>query len=170
VEDYIDVCVKEGYVKPSYYQGQYNAVCRNHEKSLLPLLRKHDMHYVAYSPLAGGFLSGIFTQGTNVSGTRFEEGNQAGAFYKRMYDKEPMHCAIRQLQKGCEGHALKLTDAALRWLYHHSVLATGDGVILGASKEDQVRQNVDAMSKGPLPDDLLELFEQMWKEVESEAP
>lgn len=136
----------------------------------MPLLRKHHMYYIAYSPIAGGFLSGVFTQGTQVAGTRFEEGNKAGAFYKRMYDKPVMHEAIERLRKSCEGHGISLTDAALRWLCYHSALGDADGVILGASKEDQVQNNVTGISKGPLPEDIRALFEKTWKDVEAEAP
>jgi len=170
VQAYIAVCEQKGYVKPSYYQGQYNAICRNHEKDLIPLLRQHQMSYIAYSPIAGGFLSGIYTQGTQVAGTRFEEGNSAGAFYKRMYDKPVMHEAMRKLQECCNSHGLSLVEAALRWLCYHSALGSADGVILGASKEEQVKHNMEAISKGPLVEAVSSLFEKTWKEVETEAP
>ena len=170
MQAYIDVCEQKGYVKPSYFQGQYNAICRNHEKELIPLLRKHHMSYIAYSPIAGGFLSGIFTQGTQIAGTRFEEGNRAGAFYKRMYDKPVMHEAIRKLRKACDSHGISLTDAALRWLCYHSVLGDADGIILGASKEAQIKHNVEGILQGPLPDEVRALFENTWKDVEAEAP
>ena len=142
-------------------------MCRNHEKSLLPLLRKHDMHYVVYSPLAEDFLNDIFTQGINVTETRFEKSNPIDEFYKRMYNKKIMHDAIRKLQKDCESHDLKLSDSALRWLFHHFMLIADDEIILSASKENQMRQNVNALFKKLLSNDLVELFELMWNEVES---
>ncbi|KAJ8062462.1 hypothetical protein OCU04_008996 [Sclerotinia nivalis] len=58
---------------------------------LLPFLRQQKI-----SPLAGGFLTGIFTQSTGVAGTRFEDGNPTGDFFKKMYDNEPTHAAMKE--------------------------------------------------------------------------
>jgi len=42
------LCGQNGWVKPTVYQGQYNAICRNMETQLLPLLRRHGIVYVAF--------------------------------------------------------------------------------------------------------------------------
>lgn len=163
IESFLDICEKNGYVKPNYYQGQYNALCRHDEDTFLPMLRKNKISYIAYSPLAGGFLTGIFTQGTDVKGTRFEEGNLKGNFFKQTYDKPGMHSAVRKLQASLDSHGIGLAEASLRWLCYDSALGEGDGVILGASKASQVQQNAKDIAKGPLPRELLGVFEEMWK-------
>ena len=61
LQDWFAVAEARGFVKPAYYQGQYNLLCRGHEASLLPLLREHGMHYVAFSPLGHGVLAGILS-------------------------------------------------------------------------------------------------------------
>ncbi len=48
VKEYLAVCEKYGYVKPTVYQGSYNAVSRGAEEELLPLLRKNGITFVAY--------------------------------------------------------------------------------------------------------------------------
>ena len=48
IESFLDICEKNGYVKPSYYQGQYNALCRHDEDTFLPMLRKNKISYIAY--------------------------------------------------------------------------------------------------------------------------
>ena len=48
VETVVDICTKNGWVKPSVYQGHYNAVARLSEDKLLPTLRKHGLAYYAY--------------------------------------------------------------------------------------------------------------------------
>lgn len=57
VEEVIRITQERGFVRPSVYQGIYNAVTRRTEGSLLPLLRKHNIAFYAYSPIAGGFLA-----------------------------------------------------------------------------------------------------------------
>ncbi|KEF57848.1 uncharacterized protein A1O9_05769 [Exophiala aquamarina CBS 119918] len=57
VQEMYDICVREGYVLPTVYQGGYNPIGRGPEKTLFPLLRKLDMSFYAFSPLAGGLLA-----------------------------------------------------------------------------------------------------------------
>ena len=49
---------------------------------------------------------------------------------------------------------------------HHSALSDRDGVILGASKTEQVQETVAMIRKGPLPGPAVELAEELWQEVE----
>jgi aflatoxin B1 aldehyde reductase len=37
---------------------------------------------------------------------------------------------------------IPLSEAANRWLQHHSMLQPGDGIIVGASKVDQLERNL----------------------------
>ena len=67
MRDLLSVCSANGYVKPSIYQGQYNALFRSCEKYLFPWLREHNIKFYAYSPLAGGFLTGKLTLPKMVS-------------------------------------------------------------------------------------------------------
>ena len=55
---------------------------------------------------------------------------------------------------------------------HHSILdpKLGDGIIVGASSIEQFKANMDMCDKGPLPDDLVKLFEEVWKIAEPVAP
>ena len=47
LKEYLEVCEKEGFVKPSVYQGGYNVIARELE-GIFPLLREHDMVFNAY--------------------------------------------------------------------------------------------------------------------------
>jgi len=46
--EWFAICDEKGYVKPSVYQGMYNAVYRNDETDLFPLLRKHNCAFYAF--------------------------------------------------------------------------------------------------------------------------
>ena len=48
VQEYIDICERKGYTRPSVYQGHYNALVRGGEKDLFPVLRKNNMSFFAY--------------------------------------------------------------------------------------------------------------------------
>ncbi|EMC92013.1 hypothetical protein BAUCODRAFT_39175 [Baudoinia panamericana UAMH 10762] len=58
VEEIVKICEEKGFVKPSVYQGQYNAIVRSGEKELFPVLRKHGIAFYAWSPAAAGLFAG----------------------------------------------------------------------------------------------------------------
>ena len=45
VETFMRQSEEHGWIKPTYYQGQYNAVCRSAETAILPTLRKHGIAF-----------------------------------------------------------------------------------------------------------------------------
>lgn len=57
-------------------------------------------------------------------------------------------------------------EASLRWLAYHSALGDEDAIILGASKLEQISQNVESINKGPLPKNLVDAIEGVWEVVE----
>ncbi|KAL7933149.1 NADP-dependent oxidoreductase domain-containing protein [Trichoderma chlorosporum] len=166
VVKYFDICETNGYVKPQVYQGHYNALARSDETDLIPFLRKHNCVYNAYSPIAGGFLTGKLTFGDNLHRTRWR-GQSAVDPYVQQYDKPVMHSAIRELKEVCDSASppLTLQEAALRWIFNHSTLREGDGVIVGAKRVDQLEANVKQARAGPLPKKVEETIEGLWAKV-----
>jgi aflatoxin B1 aldehyde reductase len=55
----------------------------------------------------------------------------------------------------------------LRWVIWHSQLdaSYGDGVIIGASSVKQLRENLDILEQGPLPEKLVEIIGKAWNMV-----
>jgi aflatoxin B1 aldehyde reductase len=49
VEECIAMCKEKGWVLPTVYQGQYNAITRGGEKDLMPVLRKHGIRFNAFT-------------------------------------------------------------------------------------------------------------------------
>ncbi|KAJ5108882.1 hypothetical protein N7456_005557 [Penicillium angulare] len=158
----ISVCEREGYIKPSVYQGCYNAIDRQPEETLFPLLREHGIVFNAYRPLAGGFLSGRATRG-DVENSRFSPGNPVSKMLNDEYDKPNLHAAMTELLQALEPHNISGSEACLRWIFYHSALGYGDGVILGASRTSQAVQNLQDISRGPLPAEIVEKIDMIWK-------
>jgi aflatoxin B1 aldehyde reductase len=54
----------------------------------------------------------------------------------------------------------------------HSALDAelNDGIILGASSNDQLIQTVESLQKGPLSDETAAQLEKVWKTCEAGAP
>ncbi|KAK6852107.1 hypothetical protein PG995_012232 [Apiospora arundinis] len=163
LEEYIQICEREGYAKPTVYQGLYNLIDRRHEGAVMDFVRRHGMQFIAHSPHGGGFLHGGLTLG-KVEGTRFSEGNIMSMDARR-YDTEKHHAAIRALDKALQPYheSISKTDVALRWLAFHSQLGPDDAIIIGGSKISQVRRSAAAIAQGPLPKDILISVEDIWE-------
>ncbi|PLB49820.1 aflatoxin B1 aldehyde reductase-like protein [Aspergillus steynii IBT 23096] len=165
LQEFLDICDANGYVKPSVYQGDYSAVNRGMERKLLPILRQHNISYNAFRTLASGFLSGRLTHGT-TEGTRFGASSSLGTFMQGLYDQEGLHSSLRRLEITTESLGITTVDAALRWAYYHSALQKSDGIILGASSINQLRSNLESIKRGPLPKECLRTFNEIWMELE----
>ncbi|KAI1775464.1 NADP-dependent oxidoreductase domain-containing protein [Hypoxylon cercidicola] len=156
------------YTAKSVYQGQYNAVVRGGEKELFPVLRKNGIAFYAYSVAAGGFFAGNAKKAE--AGGRYDQSHRVGSMYAEFYLKPSIMAAADNAvavasKYGISGHA-----AALRWAACHSVLekAHGDSIILGVSSSKQLDSNIDAIEQGPLPEDVVAAFEDMYGKIDKE--
>ncbi|KAI1337311.1 Aldo/keto reductase [Xylariaceae sp. FL0016] len=177
LKEYLDICDEMGYVKPSVFQGQYNILCRTYETSLFPLLRQHNIGFMAYSPLAGGLLTGKVTLTNNdpekLKGTRFEvsKDNIMGMAGRHWYDKPSFHDAIRRFSEMCTEYGIDMAEASMRWALNHSILDgdKGDGIIIGPRYQKQFDSYAAAIHGGPLPGALVESINALWDGVAEDA-
>jgi aflatoxin B1 aldehyde reductase len=168
VEEIVRICEENGWVKPSVYQGQYNPICRGGEDKLFETLRRLGLSFSAYSPSACGFFSSrVSRASTRDSNSRWNIASPLGAKYAQDYFQDPLFAAaeiVRQQARkyGISGHA-----AALRWTTWHSQLGAeyGDAIIIGASKLSQLKENMDILEQGPLPEPLVETMNSVWEDV-----
>eukprot|EP00977_Amphora_coffeiformis_P005327 scaffold1140_cov157-Amphora_coffeaeformis.AAC.3 len=164
VERAFAICAKHNWQAPTVYQGLYNPLNRAVEQELLPLLRKHKCSFVAYNPLAAGLLTGKHTTIDDVQKGRFKNNpNYLPRFYT-----EANFQAIALVRKACDdAGGIPMVEATYRWLLRHSALQSDvDGVLLGASSLQQLDQNLAACAAAaadPLPDNVLQAFEEAWK-------
>lgn len=165
VEEILNICKKNAWIAPSVYQGGYNPLLRSMESKLLPLLRKHNISFYAYSPLGGGFFSRPAAQLREPpSGGRMDQMKHFHDIYVNDLSME-LH---DDLQKKCDEAQIPMAVACLRWLMHHSPLGEADGVILGGSSQEQMENNLLACEGGALPSPILDSFGTMWKRYSTE--
>ncbi|KAJ7172524.1 Aldo/keto reductase [Mycena filopes] len=164
VAEVVSICKAKGWVQPKIYQAMYNAITRAIEPELVPCCRKFGIRIVIYNPLAGGLFAGKLSSPTDAPTTgRFNVGTASGKMYRDRYLKNGTFDALNHLKDVAAQHELRLTEIALRWCQHHSVLGEGDGVILGASSANQLKQNCEDSAKGPLPADVLKALDEAWE-------
>jgi aflatoxin B1 aldehyde reductase len=173
-------CEDIGLPPPTTYQGMYNCLTRAVEPELLPALRKLNMRFLAYNPLAGGLLTGKH-RGKMDDAQLCAEGASRGRFtenkmYRDRFWNERYFAAVDTICAACETNGVAPAEAALRWLYSHSRLdgAYGDGVILGASSAGHLEANLAAAEKAAngeaLPESVLEAIEAAFEVCAPVAP
>ncbi|SPO21336.1 related to aflatoxin aldehyde reductase [Ustilago trichophora] len=173
VESIVSIADRHGWVKPSVYQGLYNAITRTAEAELFPVLRKHSISYYAYNPLGGGLFTGALSQtSAPESGSRFDPERVQGQMYRKRYWNDHYFQALDLLRPAAEKHGLSMAEIALRWMMHHSELKKefGDAVIIGASSKNHIDGNLVDFEKGPLPKDVVEKVDAAWDIVRPNAP
>ena len=159
------ICIQNGYVRPTVYQGLYNCLSRMVEKELFPCLRKYGMSFYCFNPLAGGLLTGKYKRddhpAENKEPGRYA-GNQWGQFYRDQFWNDKYFDALDVIQNACQKEGVSLYSAALRWVTHHSALSSDndDAIIVGASGISHLVSNLDALNEGPLPLSIVDAIEQ----------
>jgi aryl-alcohol dehydrogenase-like predicted oxidoreductase len=118
-------------------QSHYHMLERSVEREVLPYCRAHNVGFVPYFPLAGGFLTGKYKRGQAApAGSRGESNSYVQQYMtKANYDK------IEQLTTWAEAHKRGLNELAQAWLLAQPQVCS---VISGATKLEQVLSNVKA--------------------------
>lgn len=168
VETIMSICEEHNLVKPSVYQGQYNPICRGAEAELFAVLRKHDIAFYAYSPSACGFFSNKVSRASkNDKNSRWNIQSPLGAKYTGDYFHDPLFAAAEIVKMHARKHGITGHAAALRWTTYHSQLAAdlGDALIIGASTQAQLDENLSILEAGPLDAKLVEVLDGIWEDV-----
>lgn len=164
VHQIVDICCKKKWVLPSVYQCVYNPLLRAIEPALLPVLRSYGMAFYAYSPLGGGFFSRPIEQlRTPPAGGRMDQMK----VFQAIYVNEMSLALLQKLTATCDKAGITVREAALRWLMYHSPLGEADGIILGASSEAQMKQNLMACKGAALPQIVVDCFAEISKEYKA---
>lgn len=167
VVDIYNKCPKHNCPLPSIYQGMYNSLCRNVEPELFPAIREMGIKFYAFNPLAGGLLTGKHEH--------FDDTPQPGRFerlksYRDRYWKKTYFNAIEYIKISCDKEGIPIAEAAYRWLAFHSKLNNNDAIILGASKLEQMAQNISCLRNGVLPEHIIEAINDAWEIAKPDSP
>jgi len=174
VAEVVMTCQQNGWVRPTVYQGMYNAITRNIESELFVACRRYGLDIVVYNPIAGGLFSGkIKSQDILPESGRFSHNNGAqGGAYRQRYFKDSTFQALKLMEEVAAKHNLSMIEMALRWVVHHSQLKItngNDGILIGVSSVEQLEQNLDNLEKGSLPEEVVQALDQAWKITKADS-
>lgn len=157
------IAEKKNYKAAVITQPMYNLLARGIEQEWLPMTKHYGLSNIVYNPLAAGLLTGKHKMQTVTPGTRFDNNK----LYQDRYWHKQDFDAVEKLKAISQKSGRSLISIAFNWLLHHTAT---DCVILGASRPEQLAQNLAACEEGPLPSDLVRACDEVWNEFRGPIP
>lgn len=131
-------------IGPSMEQPQYNMLVREKvEKDYAPLYGNQGLGTTIWSPLASGILTGKYLNGI-PKGSRLDLDNMSWLKDKML--NEDVLSKVKQLKSIADELDTTLAKLAIAWCLKNPNVST---VILGATKIEQLKENLDALSVKP---------------------
>lgn len=132
-------------------QDEYSLINRDVETDVIPVADRLGMGLLPYFPLASGLLTGKYRRNTALpEGTRLAQTQRLADRYLT----ERNWAIAEKLGDFVEARGRSMLDLAFSWLLAQSPVAS---VIAGATRPEQIEQNVKAGSWVLTPDELEEI-------------
>ncbi|CAN8076904.1 unnamed protein product [Agarophyton chilense] len=145
-----------GMARPVSIQNSYSLIYRDFEGHLAEACaeRNANLSLLAYSPLAGGALSGKYLDPPIPRDARFA----LYPGYMKRFQSSIAAEAIREYKRVADDAGLSLTELSLGWCKSRWFVAS---TIIGATNISQLKQNLDTFSV-ELDDSVIEAVEKVY--------
>jgi aryl-alcohol dehydrogenase-like predicted oxidoreductase len=121
-------------------QPQYNMIWRVIESEVVPLCEKEGIGQIVWSPIAQGVLTGKYRPGeAPAAGTRATD--PSGSEFMQEYLDDDLLTRVERLRPVAADAGLSLSQLAVAWVLQNPNVSSA---IIGATKPEQVRENVKA--------------------------
>jgi aryl-alcohol dehydrogenase-like predicted oxidoreductase len=157
------IAEKHNYQPVVVSQPMYNLLARGIEQEFLPMSKEFGIANVVYNPLAGGLLTGKHKSAEPIRGSRFDKNKM----YLDRYWHADDFSAVEAVRDIAQTSGRSMVSLALCWLLHHTSI---ECVILGASKLEQLEQNLAAAQEGPLDAETLAALDKVWERLRGVTP
>ena len=128
-------------------QNAYNLLCRTYEIGLAEISIREQSGLLAYSPLAGGFLTGKYRNNNLPENSRQK---LFGDYYTR-YKKHNASIAIEKYFNIAKKFSLNFAQMSIKFCEIQKFLTS---VIIGATTMEQLKINIESVSVN-LTDEIL---------------
>lgn len=151
IDDAAAISLRHGLASFVTAQDEYSLVERGAERALIPAIEANGMSLLPFFPLASGLLTGKYQHGAEIPpGTRYARGTR----FSDRYMNEENWKIVEKLNAVCAARRRSLLELAFAWLLSHDCLAS---VIAGATRPEQIDQNVKAAEWELTPEEKVEV-------------
>ena len=136
-------------------QPAYNMLNRYIEKEVMSMCTREGLGIAVFSPLAEGVLTGKYKKGQELpKGSRAAD-PKVGHFVERYLTEESLD-KVERVSKIALENNVTTAQLALAWILHHKEISS---VIIGASRPEQIEENVKAVDVA-LDENTMEAIEE----------
>ena len=144
------------------HQPRYSMLTREIEGGLTDALRALGVGCAVFSPLAGGRLTGKYRRGIPADS---RAGHDARYLKPEMIEPRLAPCTDA-LSELAAARGQTLTQLALQWVLRDPVVTTA---IIGASRPEQITENIKALEGAPLTDEELETIDAVLTQYDAQG-
>jgi L-glyceraldehyde 3-phosphate reductase len=149
-------CEQDHLARPIIHQPSYNMFDRWIEGDLLPTVQRLGIGVICFCPLAQGLLTDRYLKG--VPGD--SRASTKSGFLKADRVTPEAVAKISKLNEIARGRGQSLAQMALAWVLRHSAVTSA---LIGASRPQQIIDNVKSLDAGPLSEDQLKQIDAILK-------
>ena len=132
-------------------QDELSLLVREAERELIPAMKAHGLGLLPYFPLASGMLTGKYKRGAvQPAGARLSYMPDLA----ERYFTDANWAKVDKLEAFCAARGKTMVELAFSWLGAQAAVSS---VIAGATKPEQIEQNIAAASWALSTDDLAEI-------------
>jgi L-glyceraldehyde 3-phosphate reductase len=145
---FMEACniIEEAGLTPlTIHQPQMNMLTRVHFEGLLPHTKTQGVGVIPFCPLAGGILTDRYLNGLPAD-SRFGRKGAVGKAWYAQKKKEGVWDKVEKLNLIADRRGQSLSQMALAWLLHDDRITS---VLTGASRIDQIKDNLKALDAAP---------------------
>lgn len=148
----LSISEKRGWARFASVQAYYTLAGRDLEREVVPLIRDQGLGLMVWSPLAGGLLTGKFSQDG-----KGPDGSRRSKFDFPVVDKERAFRCVEAMRPMAKQRGVSIARIALAWLLAQQPVST---VIVGARTMEQLEDNL-AAAKVALSAEEIETLDQV---------
>lgn len=142
--------------RPVASQPVYNMLNRYIEKEVMPVCEREGIGQIVFSPLAQGVLTGKYKPGrAPAAGTRAAD-ERIGRWIKNSVNDDVLLTKIQNLGSVAERRGLTIAQLALAWVLRRPEITSA---LIGATRPEQVEENVKAEGVKLTPEEIKEIDE-----------
>ncbi|MBT3374974.1 MAG: L-glyceraldehyde 3-phosphate reductase [Lentisphaerae bacterium] len=146
------ICQRDGLTRPIIHQPSYSMLNRWVENGLLDATGDTGMGVIPFCPLAQGLLTGKYLHGIPAD----SRAKQEAGFLKEDGITPDLVAKLQKLNDIAAARGQSLAQMALVWVLRDDRVTSA---LIGASRPEQITENIAAVDAGPLTQDQLDAID-----------
>mgnify|MGYP000326036898 CR=1 FL=1 len=160
---YLEVAKDHNLPRMISIQNPYSLLNRTYEVGLAEVSIREEIGLLAYSPLAGGYLSGKYRNKTYPKGSRME---RDWDFWKYRYNTPNIKNAVEEYYKISKKYDLDMSQMSLKFCEIQPFM---NSVIIGATTMQQLKTNIESVNV-KLTDEIIKEINEVQKIYPNPCP